>query len=107
MSGFVSVVTWTLNAEAFLVVLEDYFLAAGLAGGWGCLSLPALSVFCVSRRPLLLLARAVYWTGAGPGEGTQRGSAELRTAKQNVSSSVETGTDITILHTYIHWMILI
>jgi len=29
------VVTWTLNAEAFLVVLEDYFLAAGLAGGWG------------------------------------------------------------------------
>ena len=74
------------------------WLLAWLGAG-GCLSLPALSVFCVSRRPLLLLARAVYWTGAGPGEGTQRGSAELRTAKQNVSSSVETGTDITILHT--------
>ena len=87
-------VTWTLNAEAFPVELEDYFLAAGLAGG--CLSLPALSVFCVSMRPLL--ARAVYWTGAGPGEGTQRGSAELRAAKQNVSSSVETGTDITYIH---------
>ena len=44
-------VTWTLNAEAFPVELEDYFLAAGLAAGLagGCLSLPALSVFCVSR----------------------------------------------------------
>ena len=91
-------VTWTLNAEAFPVELEDYFLAAGLAGAgwWLPLSLPALSVFCVSMRPLL--ARAVYWTGAGPGEGTQRGSAELRAAKQNVSSSVETGTDITYIH---------
>ena len=28
-------VTWALNAEAFPVELEDYFLAAGLAGaGW-------------------------------------------------------------------------
>lgn len=72
------------------------WLLAWLGRAGGCLSLPALSVFCVSMRPLL--ARAVYWTGAGPGEGTQRGSAELRAAKQNVSSSVETGTDITYIH---------
>ena len=80
MSGFVSVVTWALNAEAFPVELEDYFLAAGLAGaGWWLPLSP--------RSKRILCQQGRCWpgrcTGLGLGQARGRSAAQLSSELQN------------------------